>query len=203
MITHLVMVWAHVLFNILKTRQSRLFWYFLSTEKLSVIVGFSFNATKSLSLTVNQERCHFPWFRNEWLTMLSMRHNCMSILSHCVKQQLWTLCYFVTFDLNFRLTKITFFWKIFKQQEEELSQARDELNKIREEETKLEHEVSFLDSSLIPNNKISYLLFWTQIVCELLNIWTLCSQIEASKEHLETVQKQIKSVQGEISQVSG
>ena len=156
-----------------------------------------------MSLTVNQERCHFPWFRNKWLTMLSMRDYCMYILSHCVKQQLWTFCYFVTFNLNFHITKITFFWKIFKQQEEELSQARDELNKIREEETKLEHEVSFLDSSLIPNNKISYLLFWTQIVCELLNIWTLCSQIEASKEHLETVQKQIKSVQGEISQVSG
>ena len=32
---------------------------------------------------------------------------------------------------------------MFKQQEEELSQARDELNKIREEETKLEREVSF------------------------------------------------------------
>ena len=77
------------------------------------------------------------------------------------------------------------------------------MNKIREEETKLEHEVSFLDSSLIPNNKISYLLFSSKIVGELLNIWTLCSQIEASKEHLETVQKQIKSVQGEISQVSG
>lgn len=58
------------------------------------------------------------------------------------------------------MTKVTLFKKkIFKQQEEELSQARDELNKIREEETKLEREVSSFDS-LMRNIKISFLLFF-------------------------------------------
>ena len=76
------------------------------------------------------------------------------------------------------------------------------MNKIREEETKLEREVSSFDS-LMRNIKISFLfLSFGIILCSLLNTGLFFSQIEASKEHLETVQKQIKSVQAELSQVS-
>ena len=54
------------------------------------------------------------------------------LLSNCIKSAATSL-----------KTKMINYFLCFKQQEEELSQARDELNKIREEETKLEREASF------------------------------------------------------------
>ena len=90
----------------------------------------------------------------------------------------------------------------FKQQEEELSQARDELNKIREEETKLEREASFkwvMFGRKRCKDCVSSAFYCN---CNSLQIAAFFVQIEASKEHLETVQKQIKSVQTEVSQVS-
>ena len=73
------------------------------------------------------------------------------------------------------------------------------MNKIREEETKLEREVSSFDSLM--RNIVSVSFIWNNSL-QSFKHWAFFSQIEASKEHLETVQKQIKSVQAELSQVS-